>query len=78
MLIAALQKIAAFAVAACEASVIETYVLTILNPPELIVEVVCQVGSDRVRTVMDFVNHFQTLSLIYGRASRINHIFETI
>ena len=58
--------------------VIETHVLTILNSPELIVEVISQIGSDRVRIVMDFVNHFQALSQIYASTSRLNYIFDTM
>ena len=78
LLITTLRKIAAIAEAAGQTIVIETHVLTILNSPELIVEVVREVGSDRVQIVMDFVNHFQTLSQVYASASRINYIFDTM
>ena len=78
LLIATLRQIATMAESAGQTIVIETHVLTILNSPELIVEVISQVGSDRVRIVMDFVNHFQTLSQIYASDARINHIFDTM
>ena len=78
LLIAALRQIATMAESAGQTIVIETHVLTILNSPELIVEVISQVGSDRVRIVMDFVNHFQSLSQIYASNARINYIFDTM
>jgi sugar phosphate isomerase/epimerase len=56
--------------------VIETHVLTILNSPEIIADVVQQVGCEHLRVVMDYVNHFQTLSQVYDSAARINHIFD--
>lgn len=78
VLIGALRQIADKAESAGQTIVIETHISTILNSPELIVEVVREVGSDRVRIVMDFVNHFQTLSQVYTSASRINYIFDTM
>ena len=78
VLIDTLRTIATLAESAGQTIVIETHVLTILNSPELIVEVTRQVGSDRVRIVMDYVNHFQTLSQIYSSASRLNYIFDTM
>lgn len=78
VLIDTLRTIATLAESAGQTIVIETHVLTILNSPELIVEVTRQVGSDRVRIVMDYVNHFQTLSQIYSSAIRLNYIFDTM
>ena len=58
--------------------VIETHVLTILNSPEIIVEVLDKVGSSRIGSVMDYVNHFQTLDQVYNSADRINQIFDVM
>ena len=41
--------------------VIETHVLTIMNSPEINVEILRAVGSERMKVVMDYVNHFQAL-----------------
>ena len=77
-LVESLGKIASKAEAVGQTIVIETHVLTILNSPEIIADVVKQVGSQRIRIVMDYVNHFQTLSHVYGSTARINHIFDTM
>jgi sugar phosphate isomerase/epimerase len=58
--------------------VIETHILTIMNSPEVNVQVVEMVGSERMRIVMDYVNHFQTLAQIYDSTARINHIFDVM
>lgn len=55
--------------------VIETHVLTIMNSPEINAQVVRDVGSDRIRIVMDYVNHFQALHQVYNSAERLQHIF---
>ena len=56
--------------------VIETHVLTLMNSPEKNVEIITAVGSARLGVVMDYVNHFQTLSQVYDSISRINHIYK--
>jgi sugar phosphate isomerase/epimerase len=58
--------------------VTETHLLTILDSPETVRQVVEAVGSDRVRAVMDYVNHFQTLDQVYRSARRLTHIFEVM
>ncbi|MSS72188.1 MAG: sugar phosphate isomerase/epimerase [Candidatus Latescibacteria bacterium] len=54
----------------------ETHLLTILNTPETIRQIVEAVGSDRIRAVMDYVNHFQSLDQVYHSAERLNQIFD--
>lgn len=58
--------------------VIETHVLTIMGSPEINRQVIDEVGSDRLRVVMDFVNHFQSLAQVYGSTERLNHIFDVM
>ena len=58
--------------------VIETHVLTIMGSPEINRQVIDAVGSDRLRVVMDFVNHFQSLAQVYGSTERLNHIFDVM
>ncbi|MXZ74736.1 MAG: sugar phosphate isomerase/epimerase [Gemmatimonadetes bacterium] len=58
--------------------VIETHVLTIMGSPEINRKVIEAVGSDRLRVVMDFVNHFQSLDQAYNSADRLNHIFDVM
>ncbi len=75
-LVATLRRVADKAEAVGQTIVIETHVLTITNSPEVNAQVVQAVGSDRIRIVMDYVNHFQTLDQVYHSADRINHIFD--
>lgn len=58
--------------------VIETYATTLMDSPETNARVVERVGSERIRIVMDFVNHFQSLAQVYNSATRINHIFDVM
>ena len=58
--------------------IIETHALTIMGSPEINRQVVEEVGSERIRIVMDFVNHFQSLHQVYNSTERINHIFEVM
>lgn len=58
--------------------VIETHVLTIMGSPEINRQVIDAVGSERLRVVMDFVNHFQTLDQAYHSTERLNHIFDVM
>ena len=58
--------------------VMETHAVSIMDSPETCREVVERVGSDRLRIVMDFVNHFQTLRQVYNSEDRINHIFDVM
>lgn len=58
--------------------VIETHVLTIMGSPEINLQVIDAVGSERLRVVMDFVNHFQSLDQAYNSADRLNHIFDVM
>ena len=55
---------------------IETHVLTILDSPETNAEILQAVGSERMTVVMDYVNHFQTLSQVYDNGPRLDHIFD--
>jgi sugar phosphate isomerase/epimerase len=58
--------------------VMETHAISIMDSPETCKEVVKRVGSDRLRIVMDFVNHFQTLRQVYESEARLNHIFDVM
>ena len=58
--------------------VMETHAVSIMGSPEICREVVERVGSDRLRIVMDFVNHFQTLRQVYDSEDRLNHIFDVM
>lgn len=58
--------------------VMETHAVSIMDSPETCREVVERVGSDRLRIVMDFVNHFQTLRQVYNSEDRLNHIFDVM
>ncbi len=58
--------------------VMETHAVSIMDSPETCREVVEKVGSDRLRIVMDFVNHFQTLRQVYESEARLNHIFDVM
>lgn len=58
--------------------VTETHLLTILDSPETVRQVVEAVGSDRFRAVMDYVNHFQSLDQVYRSAERLNQIFDVM
>ena len=58
--------------------VMETHAVSIMDSPETCREIVEQVGSQRLRIVMDFVNHFQTLRQVYDSEDRLNHIFDVM
>ena len=58
--------------------VVETHALTIMGSPEINRQVIDDVGSDRLRVVMDFVNHFQSLAQVYHSTERLNHIFDVM
>jgi len=58
--------------------VMETHAVSIMGSPETCREVVERVGSERLRIVMDFVNHFQTLRQVYDSEDRLNHIFDVM
>ena len=58
--------------------VMETHAVSIMDSPETCREVVERIGSERLRIVMDFVNHFQTLRQVYDSEERINHIFDVM
>lgn len=77
-LIATLRKVADKAEQEGQTIVIETHVLTIMNSPEVNAQVVKDVGSDRIRIVMDYVNHFQTIHQVYNSAERLQHIFNVM
>ncbi len=58
--------------------VMETHAVSIMDSPETCKHVVERVGSDRLRIVLDFVNHFQTLRQVYESKARLNHIFDVM
>ena len=77
-LIATLRSVCDKAEAEGVTIVLETHVLTIANSPETNVRIVKDVGSERMRIVMDYVNHFQTLTQVFSSTERINHIFDVM
>lgn len=58
--------------------VMETHAVSIMGSPEICHEIVDRVGSQRLRIVMDFVNHFQSLNQVYESKERLNHIFDVM
>lgn len=58
--------------------VMETHAVSIMDSPETCRQVVERVGSNRLRIVMDFVNHFQSLRQVYESKARLNHIFDVM
>ena len=71
-----LGAIAAKAEAEGATVVAETHMLTLMDSPETNAELLGAVGSDRLKVVMDYVNHLQTLSQVFDSAPRLNHIFD--
>ncbi len=78
MLIDTLSRVADKAEAVGMTVVVETHALTIMGSPEINRRVVDAVGSDRLRVVMDFVNHFQSLAQVYDSTARLNHIYDVM
>lgn len=56
-------------------AVMETHLVSILKNPETCRAMVEALGSDRMRLVMDYVNHFETLGQVYANEDRLDHIF---
>jgi sugar phosphate isomerase/epimerase len=75
-LIGTLKQVAAKAELEGVTVVIETHALTIMDSPETNKEIIDVVGSDRMGVVMDYVNHFQSMSQVYNSTERLNHIFD--
>lgn len=75
-LTAELRSVAAAAEQAELTVVVETHNLTILGTPELTRFVIDLVDSPRLRVVLDYVNHFQSLQQAYASTDRINHVFD--
>ena len=59
-------------------TVVETHVISILNTPSVCQRLVESVGSTKLRLVMDYVNHFESIDQVYSDSERLKHIFETI
>lgn len=75
-LIESLHRIADKAESVGQTIVIETHLLTILDSPEANRDAIAEVGSERLRVVMDFVNHFPTVQHVFHSTDRLNHIFD--
>ncbi|MCH8294329.1 TIM barrel protein [Candidatus Poribacteria bacterium] len=58
--------------------VMETHVVSIMDPPDKCRQIVESVGSDNLRLVMDAVNHFPSLKQVYNSTDFLNHIFDSI
>ena len=57
-------------------AVMETHLVSILRDPETCRRMLEESGSDALQLVMDYVNHFETLSQVYDSRSRLDHIFD--
>lgn len=57
---------------------VETHLLTIMRSPEVNRAIIRDVGNQRLRLVMDYVNHFQTLHQVYNSRARLREIFEAM
>ena len=77
-LVETLAQIAAKGEAEAVTIVMETHQLTIMDSPETNREVLEAVGSERLRVVMDYVNHFQSLRQVYHSKERMKQIFEVM
>ena len=77
-LVDTLKQVCAKAESAGVTMVMETHVLTITDSPETNGRLVADVGSERMRIVMDYVNHFQNVKQVFASAERIDHIFDTM
>lgn len=77
-LLGTLAEVAAKGEAEAVTIVIETHQLTIMDSPETNRDVLEAVGSERLRVVMDYVNHFQSLGQVYHSKERMERIFEVM
>ena len=75
-LIQSLREVADKAESVDTTVVVETHLLTIMDSPETNAQVLEAVGSKRMKVVMDYVNHFQTLHQVYDSSPRLHHIFD--
>lgn len=75
-LVETVRRVADKAEAVGQTVVIETHLLTILDSPEANQRVISEVGSPRMKVVMDFVNHFPTVQHVFHSTQRLNHIFD--
>lgn len=72
------RRIADKAEAVGQTVVIETHLLTILESPEANQRIVAEIGSPRIKVVMDYTNHFPTLQNVFHSTERLNHIFDVM
>lgn len=70
------RRIADKAEAIGQTVVIETHLLTILESPEANQKIIAEVGSPRMKVVMDYTNHFPTMQSVFHSTERLNHIFD--
>jgi sugar phosphate isomerase/epimerase len=76
LLLESLRWLAEAAEAIGQTVAVETHLLTIMNSPEFNRAIIRDVGSTRLRLVMDYVNHFQALHQVYDSKARLGHIFD--
>ena len=76
LLLESLRWLAEAAEAIGQTVAVETHLLTIMNSPEFNRAIIRDVGSTRLRLVMDYVNHFQALYQVYDSRTRLRHIFD--
>ena len=74
-LLESLRRVAAKAEDEGVTVVVETHLLTIMDSPETNASVLAEVGSERLRVVMDCANHFQAVHQVYDSRPRIDRIF---
>ncbi|MEE2753783.1 MAG: sugar phosphate isomerase/epimerase family protein [Candidatus Latescibacterota bacterium] len=59
-------------------AVMETHVVSILKDPETCRRLIDEIGSPSLRLVMDYVNHFESLSQVYDNRNRLDHVFSEV
>ena len=78
LLVRSLREIARRTASLNVITVVETHVISILNTPAVCRRLVDSVRSAKLRLVMDYVNHFESIDQVHNDTQRLNHIFETI
>jgi len=57
---------------------LETHAVSVMDPPEKCRAIIEAVGSDKLRLILDVVNHFQCLQQVYQSSDWANHIFDVV
>ena len=59
-------------------AVMETHVVSILKDPDTCRRMIDEIASPNVRLVMDYVNHFESLSQVYESHDGLDQIFSSL